>query len=130
MSRIEHTEDGKTLIVVPFQIRHLGNRQSIVLDCGQDLPEIANEPLAKGIILANQYADMLENGKFTTVLELARKLRLDRSYVARTMSLVNLAPDIVTAVMHGKAPESLTLAKACSGFPDDWQEQRKFFGLE
>ena len=28
----------------------------------------------------------------------------DRSHVARILSLVNLAPDIVTAVMTGKAP--------------------------
>ncbi len=130
MSRIEHTEDGKTLLVVPFLLRHLGYRQTIVLDRGGNLPEIANEPLAKSIILAHQYADMLESGKYATVLELARKLRLDRSYVARTLNLVNLAPDIVTMVLEGKAPESLTLAKATSGFPDDWQEQRKFFQLE
>ncbi len=130
MSRIEHTEDGKTLMVVPFRLRHLGYRQTIVLDRDGDLPEIANEPLAKAIILAHQYAEMLESGKYTTVLELARKLRMDRSYVARTLNLVNLAPDIVTMVLEGKAPESLTLARATSGFPDDWQEQRKFFKIK
>jgi len=43
---------------------------------------------------------------------------------------VNLAPDIVTKVMQGKAPESLSLAKATSGFPDDWQEQRKFLEIK
>ena len=67
MSRIEHTEDGKTLMVVPFRLRHLGYRQTIVLDRDGDLPEIANEPLAKAIILAHQYAEMLESGKYTTV---------------------------------------------------------------
>ena len=117
-------------MVVPFRLRHLGSRQTIVLDRDGDLPEIANEPLAKAIILAHQYAEMLESGKYTTVLELARKLRLDRSYVARTLSLVNLAPDIVTKVMQGKAPESLSLAKVTGGFPDDWQEQRKLFQME
>ena len=38
------------------------------------------------------YAQMLECGRYKTVLELARALKLDRSYVARTLSLVNLAP--------------------------------------
>ena len=47
-----------------------------------------------------------------------------------TLSLVNLAPDIVTKVMQGKAPKSLSLAKATSVFPDDWQEQRKLFQME
>ena len=47
----------------------------------------------------------------------------------RTLSLVNLAPDIVTAVMTGKAPESVTLTKVLYGFPDNWQVQRKFLGM-
>ena len=45
------------------------------------------------------------------MLELAEHLKSDRSYVARRLSLVNLAPDIITAVMSGKAPGTLTLTK-------------------
>ena len=41
--------------------------------------------------MAHQYAQMLESGWYSTVLELAKALKLDRSYVARTLSLVNLA---------------------------------------
>ena len=33
---------------------------------------------------------MLESGRYSTVLELAKALKLDCSYVARTLSLVNL----------------------------------------
>ena len=55
---------------------------------------------------------MLESGWYSTVLELAKALKLDRSYVARTLSLVNLAPDIIVAVMQGKTPPEMTLAKA------------------
>ncbi|MBE6358576.1 MAG: hypothetical protein E7057_04940 [Lentisphaerae bacterium] len=46
-----------------------------------------------------------------------------------SIRLVNLAPDIVTAVMSGKAPESVTLTKVLYGFPDNWQEQRKLLGI-
>ena len=45
------------------------------------------------------------------MLELAEHLKSDRSHVARTQSLVDLAPDIVTAVMSGNAPKTLTLTK-------------------
>ena len=62
---------------------------------------------------------------FFTVLELAQYLKSDRSPVARTLALVNLVPEIVSAVMTGKAPESVTLTKVLYGFPDNWQEQRK-----
>ena len=44
-------------------------------------------------------------------------------------NLVNLAPDIVTAIMTGKAPGSVTLTKVLYGFPDNWQEQRKLLGM-
>ena len=127
--KLEKDKDGNPVIVVPFHIRHLGPRQSIVLDCGSKFNEVVNEPLPKSIILAHQYAQMLESGRYSTVLELAKALKLDRSYVARTLSLVNLAPDIIVAVMQGKTPQEMTLAKAVNNLPEDWQEQREMFGF-
>ena len=130
MENIKYREDGTLVIVVPFKLRHLGYKQTIVVDeQNRTLEDIAQEPLPRALILAHQYADMMESGKFSTVLELAQYLKSDRSHVARTLSLVNLAPDIVTAVMTGKAPESVTLTKVLYGFPDSWQEQRKFLGI-
>ena len=129
MGKLEKDKDGKPVIVVPFHIRHLGPRQSIVLDCGSKFNDVVNEPLPKSIILAHQYAQMLESGRYSTVLELAKALKLDRSYVARTLSLVNLAPDIIVAVMQGKTPSEMTLAKAVNNLPEDWQEQREMFGF-
>ena len=127
MGKLEKDKDGNPVIVVPFHIRHLGPRQSIVLDCGSKFNDVVNEPLPKSIILAHQYAQMLESGRYSTVLELAKALKLDRSYVARTLSLVNLAPDIIVAVMQGKTPPEMTLAKAVNTLPEDWQEQREMF---
>ena len=129
MGKLEKDKDGNPVIVVPFHIRHLGPRQSIVLECGSKFDDVVNEPLPKSIILAHQYAQMLECGRYKTVLELARSLKLDRSYVAQTLSLVNLAPDIIVAVMQGKIPPQMTLAKAVNNLPEDWQEQRELFGF-
>lgn len=129
MGKLEKDKDGNKVIEVPFHIRHLGPRQSIVLDCGSKFSDVVNEPLPKSIILAHQYAQMLESGRYGTVLELAKGLKLDRSYVARTLSLVNLAPDIIVAVMQGKTPPEMTLAKAVNNLPEDWQEQRELFGF-
>ena len=129
MGKLEKDKDGNPVIVVPFHIRHLRPRQSIVLDCGSKFNDVVNEPLPKSIILAHQYAQMLESGRYSTVLELAKALKLDRSYVARTLSLVNLAPDIIVAVMQGKTPPEMTLAKAVNTLPEDWQEQREMFGF-
>jgi len=72
---------------------------------------------------------MIETGKYDTVLEIAKALKTDRSAVARTLALVNLAPDVVTAVFSGTAPETLTIVKLVKGFPEDWSEQRTEFGM-
>ena len=130
MGKLEKDKDGNPVIVVPFHIRHLGPRQSIVLECGSKFDDVVNEPLPRSIILAHQYAQMLECGRYKTVLELARALKLDRFYVARTLSLVNLAPDIIVAVVQGKTPPQMTLAKAVDNLPEDWQEQRRLLGME
>ena len=59
-----------------------------------------------GRIVGGMVRHMMQSGKFSTVLELAQYLKSDRSHVARILSLVNLALDIVTAVMTGKAPKA------------------------
>ena len=111
-------------------MRHLGRKQTIVLDSeSSTLDDIAKAPFPRAVILAHQYAEMLELGKFSSVIELAQHLKSDRSNVARTLSLVNLAPDIVTAIMTGKAPETLALTKLIYGFPESWQEQQEAFGM-
>ena len=63
LEKLEKDKDGNKVIVVPFHIRHLGPSQSIVLDCGSKFSDVVNEPLPKSIILAHQYAQMLESGR-------------------------------------------------------------------
>ncbi len=36
---------------------------------------------------------------------------------------------IIVAVMQGKTPPEMTLAKAVNTLPEDWQEQRKLLGM-
>ena len=129
MGKVEFDEAGKPYIMVPWRIRR-GGGHTLIVEAGGGIQEVASNPLPKAIILAHQYAEMLESGKYATVLELSKKLHLDRSYVAKTLSLVNLAPDIVEAIMTGEAPESLTLRKVSQGFPEDWDEQRELFGMK
>ena len=52
---------------------------------------------------------------------------MDRSFVARTLQLANLAPDIVKAMWENRQPVSLTQEKLRRGIPDSWEEQRKLF---
>ena len=63
MKNIKYREDGTPVIVVPFKMRHLGRKQTIVLNSeSRTLDDIAKEPLLRAVILAHQYAEMLESG--------------------------------------------------------------------
>ena len=98
-------------------------------------------PLQKAGIQGFQYRDMLESGKVATVSELAQKVKQERAFLFRALSLVNLAPDIIEAILNGirplpkatagqEEPATITLSKLRKGFPEDWTEQRKMFGME
>ena len=128
MGEIRMDEQGTAYMDVPWMLQKRGSRVRTVVP-GMEFEDFKNEPLAQAIMKGYQYAWMLESGKFDTVLQLAQALKCDRSAVARTLSLVNLCPEVVKAVFEGTAPESLTLKKVIYGFPDDWEEQKRVLGL-
>lgn len=128
MSRIETDESGTVFMNIPCQLRKSGKRVMLI-GPETSFEDFKNESLARAIMKSYQCVHLLETGKYDTVLALAQALKTDRSAVARMLSLVNLAPDIVTAIFNGTAPETLTMVKLCNGFPDDWQEQRELFGM-
>ena len=97
-------------------------------------------PLQKAVIQGFQYRDMLESGKVATISELAQKVKQERAFLFRAWSLVNLAPNIIAAILNGirpspkamagqEEPATLSLSKFRKGFPKDWVEQRKMFGI-
>ena len=84
-------------------------------------------PIQMALIQAHQGMAKLISGKATTMREIAKEYKMDRSFVARTLQLANLAPDIVKAIWENRQPVSLTLDKLRRGIPDSWEEQRKLF---
>ncbi len=128
MQKIETDETGAVFMNIPCCLRKSGKRVMLI-GPESSFEDFKNESLARAIMKAYQCIHMLETGKFGTVLELAQALKTDRSAVARILALGNLAPDIVTAVFNGTAPETLTMAKLANGIPDSWKEQHERFGM-
>ena len=94
----------------------------------EDVPEQPMTPLKTAILqAAHQGMAQLTSGKASTMREIANKLKMDRSYLARTLQLANLAPDIVKLIWENRQPETLTLDKLRRGIPESWDEQRKLF---
>ena len=129
---IERLVNGNIKVTIPIHLKYDGCKTVIhqpEVEQAELDPETMS-PLQKAVIQGFQYRDMLESSKVATVSELAQKVKQERAFLFRALSLVNLAPDIIEAVLNGKEPSSLTLSKLRKGFPEDWTEQRKLFGME
>ena len=129
--------DGDAIVIdIPMNLRRCSGRKEVVLP-----PEVAASgdsaafskpptPLALALARAFRWQEMIESGEAESNSDLARKLKLDQSYVARTVRLASLAPDIVEAILNGQEPDGLSLRALRRDVPLLWQEQWELLGLE
>jgi len=129
--------DGDAIIIdIPMNLRLCSGRKEVVLP-----PEVAASsdsaatdkpptPLALALARAFRWQEMIESGKAASNSDLARKLKLDQSYIARTIRLASLAPDLVEAILDGREPDGLSLRALRRDLPLLWQEQWELLGLE
>jgi hypothetical protein len=117
-----------------MKMKRRGGRKMIIVSDGLgDGPPSkpnCNIPLAAVVARAHHWHELFLSGKYSTITELANKVGLDRSFVARIMRLALLAPDIVAAIMDDNGPDSLTFTKlTAKPLPVEWQVQRKLWGF-
>ena len=58
--------------------------------------------MVKAVAWAFRWREMLENGSFATIREIAAAEKINESYVGRVLRLTLLAPDIVEAILSGR----------------------------
>jgi DNA-binding IscR family transcriptional regulator len=66
---------------------------------------------------------MLDAGTFQTIEEIAEAENINPSYVSRVLRMTLLAPEIVEAILAGKQPDGLKMARAMQPFPTEWRHQ-------
>ena len=129
---IKFLPNGRLEVTIPICLKHDGRKTTLLIDedCGKPLDKDNLSQLQKALIQGFQYQKHLESGKVKSVTELARKEHIDRAFLFRALSLVNLAPDIINLILDGREPSTITLNKLRKGFPEDWEEQRRYFGIK
>ena len=70
---------------------------------------------------------MLQEGDYQTLEEVADAENINPSYVSRLLRMTLLSPEIVGAILMGKQPECLTMARAMQPFSTNWLQQRRSF---
>ena len=79
--------------------------------------------LLKALARGFRWRKLLETGDYATIEEIADAENINPSYVSRVLRMTLLAPEIVEAILAGKQPEGMTMAKAMQPFPLEWRRQ-------
>jgi ParB-like chromosome segregation protein Spo0J len=120
--------DGDCMVLnIPMTFRRHNGRREIILPQGGDTsfgPE-PNRALVLALARAWRWQEMLDSGEVGSVDELAKRLHLGSTYVARTLRLTALAPNLVESILAGDEPDGLSLRKLAADLPVDWAEQER-----
>ena len=85
--------------------------------------------MIKLVARAHRWQQLLLQGVYTSIEEMAAAEAINPSYVSRVMRLACLAPDITEAILEGKHPAHLTAKELLAPFPTEWAGQHRHFKL-
>jgi len=122
--------DGRTITVrIPMTWKRRGGRKVIIAPDGGDAWAPAkprpDETLIRALARAHRWKQMLEEGQYRSVGELAEAEKVSRSFVNRMLRLTLLVPDIVEAILDGRQPKGTQLEGLTKPMPSEWGEQRE-----
>jgi hypothetical protein len=116
-------------VTVPFTIRKRGGRKLVITPDGTTSSPAqrvrVDIALLKALGRGFRWRKLLETGDFSTIQEIADAENINPSYVSRVLRMTLLAPEIVEAILAGRQPEGLTMARAMKPLPTSWLEQIK-----
>jgi hypothetical protein len=114
-------------VTVPFAIRKRGGRKLVITPDGLAAASASraqvDSALLKALARGFRWRKLLETGDFSTIQEIADAESINPSYVSRVLRMTLLAPEIVEAILAGRQPEGLTMARAMQPFPVEWRQQ-------
>jgi hypothetical protein len=116
---------------VPLAIRHRPGRKTVVTPTTDGVAPAttrADPTLVKALARGFRYQRLLDEGRYTSISEMAEAERIERGYLGSLLRLTLLAPDLVTNALDGRHMRSVTLATLLEPFPLCWRSQGELFG--
>ena len=84
----------------------------------------ADPTLVKALARAFRYQRLLDEERYASISEMAAAERIERGYLGSLLRLTLLAPEVVEAILDGKASPLLGLPQLLEPLPLSWVEQR------
>jgi len=120
-------QDDRLVTFIPMRVKRRGFKKLLIgpkaagtmaQDEGQ-----SDFPLVKAVARAFHWQKLLDEGRVADSTELAKREKLDKTFVNETLRFALLAPEIVESILSGRQPRTLTLQDLRRRVPDDWVEQ-------
>ena len=107
---------GKTVIVMPDGSRGVVRREATI-----------DNTMIKVIARGVRWQQLIYDGTYTSIEDLAAAEKINPSYISRLMRLAYLSPTIVEAILDGRHPAHLTMKDLMQPFPLEWAAQERQF---
>ncbi|MDB0510028.1 LacI family transcriptional regulator [Ralstonia solanacearum] len=122
------TQDGGITISMPIRVRRYSGRRQVLVPQGiSAVLKATCAPTALQLALArgHRWLRQIESGQARNIAEVAKREKVDRSYVSRMINLTALAPDIQAAILNDTLPEAVGLFDLAMNTPLCWAAQRR-----
>jgi hypothetical protein len=113
---------------VPLAIQRRPGRKTVVTPAqtGRETAMVTrpDPALVKALARAFRYQRMLDEGQYASISEMAAAERIERGYLGSLLRLTLLAPDIVEAILNGRASSTIGLSALIAPIPEVWLRAR------
>jgi site-specific DNA recombinase len=113
---------------LPVKMKRRGVELRIIIDGHEEMPPKADPALLRAVARARRWFEEIADGRVRSSAEIARREGLQKGYVARLLRLAFLSPDIVEALVAGRAPVEFNLQMMMTtqrALSLAWKEQEK-----
>jgi site-specific DNA recombinase len=87
-----------------------------------------NESLIQSIVRAHGWMRSLHDGAYQSIEELAKASSLHPKVVRQALRLAFLSPDVTSAILEGRQPKGLALARIPKLLPLSWAKHAPLLG--
>ena len=129
---INVASDNSITISLPIKIKNYSGHTLITSPKIQRQPDVWDTKpitLQRALGKGYQWLKWLEEGKVTSIKQIALQENVTNSYVSRMINLTSLAPDIIATILDGDMPEHIDVKDIAIDPPKLWSQQRAKFLL-
>ena len=119
------SDAGCITVRVPLAIRRRPGRKTVVTpggEVGAPVRVRADLALVKALARAFRWQRMLDEGRYSSITEVAHAEGIERGYLGKMLQLTLLAPNVVEAMVEGRFSEGC-LHELLGGVSAVWSEQ-------